>query len=219
MNIATNISATSNTIDDVLTWLDRMGERGIYNPASARFKRNAIEQFMSVLGPEEPRTALYMHEQIDHICDRWAKKENPNPDTARTYKSRASTAVSDYLRYQENPQGFRAKSSPKKSTKKSTAKKPTKLASESTPGPQQPEPQATQQATYQAQSSPRPDSSPLLRNFPMGRDREPFVYALPDGMVVTDVIKIACHLLTLAEDFDPTNAKTSAIFAMARRDG
>ena len=39
-----------------------------------------------------------------------------------------------------------------------------------------------------------------------------------DYYVVADVIKIACHLVTLAEDFDPMNANTAAIFSLARRD-
>ena len=39
-------------------------------------------------------------------------------------------------------------------------------------------------------------------NFPIGKERESFVYTISDSLVVADVIEIACHLVTLAKDFD-----------------
>jgi len=39
-------------------------------------------------------------------------------------------------------------------------------------------------------------------NFPIGKERESFAYTISDSLVVVDVIEIACHLVTLAKDFD-----------------
>jgi len=37
-------------------------------------------------------------------------------------------------------------------------------------------------------------------------------------MTVKDVLKISCHLLTYASDFDPTSKVQSQVFALARAD-
>jgi hypothetical protein len=193
----------TGTLDDVLVWVRKMGEHGMYNPQSARFRRTAIEKFASVLGSDEPRTAAYMHENIDTIATRWMTKEKANPDTGTTYKSRALGALKDYLAYQENPQSMKPRVGPPRGStaKKAAAKKEAK---------QPPEPES---------SPPKSEATPPgadLRTFRLGKDREPFLYAIPDGMTVADVIKIACHLVTMADDFDPMNANTSALFSLTR---
>lgn len=202
----------TGTIDDVLAWVDKMGQRGMYNSSTARFKRNAIEQFVSILGPDEPHTAVYVKDNIDLIAKRWATKENANPETARTYRSRALGAVTDYLNFQEDPSSFKPKSNASRSSapKKATKVDKAAAATESMEAPV-PEPQKT------ATEGTRPGGAEQ-RTFPLGKEREPFAYVLPEGMMVSDVIKIACHLVTLAEDFDPMNAKTAAVFSLARRD-
>lgn len=194
----------TGTISDVLAWVEKMADRGIYNTSTARFKRNALEQFASILAPEEPRTAVYVKDNIDSIAKRWTTKENANPETARTYKSRALGAVTDYLKYQDNPSSIKPKASVPRGT---TAKKAAaKAAAES-----QPPPQPRERDDVKA-------SAGGLRSFPMGSERDPFEFVVPNGMVMNDVIKIACHLMTLADDFDPMNAKTAAVFALARRE-
>ena len=38
------------------------------------------------------------------------------------------------------------------------------------------------------------------------------------GISVKEVLKISCHLLTYATDFDPTNKSQAQVFALARAD-
>lgn len=53
-----------------------------------------------------------------------------------------------------------------------------------------------------------------LRQYPLGTDRAPFRYVLPEGLLLRDVKRIAYHLMTLADDFDPENPTG----ALARRE-
>jgi hypothetical protein len=194
------VSPQPGTIPDALQWLERMGERGIIKHTSVRLRRNAIEQLVSVLAADEPQTVEYVEAHLDAISSRWATLANANPDTARTYESRARTSFRDYTSYRQDPLSFKPRPAPSKSA----GKKPTSTKSTQIEAPKQP-----------SELPPPPPSAPALRNFPLGKDRGHFVFTVPEGMTMADVMKITYHLATLAEDFDPLKVNE---FSMARRE-
>ena len=50
------IPNVENSLDEVKRWIKSMGERGMYQPTSARLRMTALERMVSVLGPEEDKT-------------------------------------------------------------------------------------------------------------------------------------------------------------------
>lgn len=96
-----------HSVDEVKTWLKAMGERGVYGGASARIRATAIERLATVLAKDEPRDAKWLLEHMDDVARRWATKNQANPTTTETYRSRAKATLRDYLEYQKDPAKFR----------------------------------------------------------------------------------------------------------------
>lgn len=91
------------TIAEVKTWLGRMQASGFYGGSSARVRSTALEQLSSVLSDDEPDDASYMLEIIDELATRWETKNDGNPATAKTYRSRASSTLRQFLDHQDDP--------------------------------------------------------------------------------------------------------------------
>lgn len=198
------------TLDDAKAWVDAMSERGMYDPNSARVRATAITRLTSVLSDDEPRIALWVLEHIDEIGQRWARKNNGNSLTTRTYVSRAKTALTDFLKYQTDPMSFKGKSrsaaaKPQRDKKAAGLEnaKPGGLITQVTPIFS--ESAAPASTCGVAQKS---TTSQELRTFPLDANAgRIFRYALPDDGVVhfREVARIFCHLISFADDFDPTN--------------
>lgn len=189
---------TQYELELVKGWLDAMQERGIFNSNTARLRTTAIEQFSTILADDEPKTVSYMLDNIDSITDRWTRKKNANPETAAAYRSRGKIALEEFLAYQVNPTGFKSKARPMGGEKKAPEKEKTSTKAAASPPP-------VTEVT--------PPISALLR-CPIS-DGESFQYKMPDkGLSVADVQRIALHLLTMAQDFDPS--RHTNFFALAR---
>lgn len=102
-------SEASTSLEDVTRWIKQMGERGIYQPATARNRVTALKRLSSVLAEDEPKDAQYLRENIEILCDRWTRKEGANPATANTYLSRSRVVLNDFFEYLRDPRGFKPK--------------------------------------------------------------------------------------------------------------
>jgi hypothetical protein len=184
-------------LNQVKTWLAAMGERGIYQPTSARLRATAIEQITSILAEDERSDPQWVLENLDDLTARWATKNNANGDTAQTYKSRAKGALEDFFRYQQNPLGFKPRVKVVSSVPaKKGERKPTKEASAEVP--------AVAPPPAAAAAAPQP-GAPMDRSYPLDGQGAEFMFRLPSrGLTVRDVQRIAWHLVTMATDFDPT---------------
>lgn len=95
------------TIEDVKRWLRAMGERGLYGGSSVRIRTTALERLTSVMGDDDPTEVSWIVDNIETLTHRWATRNQANPATAATYKSRALSTLRDFVEYHENPTGFR----------------------------------------------------------------------------------------------------------------
>jgi hypothetical protein len=190
-------------VADAVEWAKAMGERGLYSKSSARFRASALQTLSRILADDEPQTAIWMLENLDSVVARWTTLQNANPGTARTYSSRARTALQDYLDYRNDPSSFKGRSRSTKSKSRPT----TKAARRPKDKP-----------VAQAQPIPQLPASPAsrLRTFPITAGE--IKYELPAEFSVKDALKVFCHLITFADDFDPTNPKQARIFALTRID-
>lgn len=191
-NVSTLKSEVNATLDDACVWALAMGERGIYNPTSARLRKTAINQLETILAADEPRTVVYVLEHLKQIANRWAVKNQGSPDTASTYESRVRGTLNDYVAYLKSPTSFAPRvarsQSPSRPAKKGV-------------GSQQPPSGEFEIAS----TSPQPVSVSPMHSCPLGKDRDPFRYEMPkEGLCMAEVLRIAIHLASGAHDFDPT---------------
>lgn len=207
------------SIEAAKVWIEAMGERGKYQPESARFRVTAITRLTAVMGPEEPNDARWLLDNVEELGKRYGRKTNGNPDTIATYVSRAKVALTDFLKFQEDPTSFKGRSGPARSAKPKEERKKATAPVEATPDlssvaipPAGPPPQPISAPQTMAASI------PSVRNFPLGKDGRAIQFNIPsDGLNMREVAKFVCHLMTLADDFDPfNNPKHAAMFQMVK---
>lgn len=216
--------------EEVTGWHQAKADRGEIPQVTVKLRITALNQLLTVLGQDEPRNAEWLLENIEDIGRRWATKTQGNPETARTYTGRAKSALFDYLAWKQDPMKFRFRAKETSSERSKKAKD--KPKAKSTPveaATHPPASLATGGATAStAQTLKSPGAmmgtaggfSEARRTFPLGPNREPFPFELPsDGLTVHDVKRIACHLLTLANDFDPSMPSHAQMFAIINQRG
>lgn len=88
-------------------FLDYLAEKGIGKPETMKSRRIAVSRVAEALGKEE--LADLRKVDVDDLMERFFNLEGAkySPDSMRSYKSRVNTAISDFLRYRENPAGFK----------------------------------------------------------------------------------------------------------------
>lgn len=206
---AQSVNPSTTTIEDVCTWTNLKAERGEIAANSARLRVTALRALTSVLAPEEPRDAASVLGDLQNIARRWATLHSGmKGDTARTYESRAKSAIDDYLAWTKDPTGF-------KFTRRDTASR-TDAGQEKAPA-RKPKPAPSTPVDHAPPPPPPPSNSGSMRSFPLGKDKGEFVFRLPDEITINDVKKIALHLATYATDFDPSVPGQVQVFDLAIR--
>jgi len=193
------------TIEDLIKWADSMAARGTLNPESVRQQKTAIRQLTDVLQPDEPQTVAWVHENLDDLGKR---SSNANPKglrTVATYIAKARALLEAFNEWQADPVHFKprvkGRSGGDEPRKKARVVEPARASLPSAAVP-----------STDLPASPVPGFGELRRmRLPEGRE---FAFYLPgQSFSMNDVQRIACHLLTLAEDFDPS----SGVFALPSR--
>lgn len=207
----TSVNKPTTFFPELEVWVHAMGEKGILPKDKCMRALTALGQITSVLGPDESKDLREVLANIDGLADRWIIKNHANPETGRTYASRARSILQDYLSYQENPRGFSAKPFKPRAKKADSKEKETDtplFAEEPVQASPTPPPVA---ALMEVQPSPLPPvAAPsaasnaawqVMRNFPL-KGKEPFHFRLPEeGLTMEEVCAICCHLITLADGF------------------
>ena len=188
------------TLKDLITWIEDQGARGRYNPNSARMRITAIERLSSVLGEDESTDPKDLAANIDDIGNRYAIATNANSETVRSYLSRARTTLDDFNKFLADPMSFTGRSQGPRSKTTTPRDKDTEASMTATTSSSQSTVQ--EHLPFVAKNPHRPSGGPW-RTFPL-KDARDFVFMLPEGgLAAEDVVRIASHLMTLANDVDP----------------
>lgn len=194
------------SLDEVTTWIQSMGAKGFYQPTSARLRTTALTCLVSVLADDEPKDARSVLEQIGDIARRWATLNNANPDTASSYLSRARSALEHFFEYKADPTKFKPKV--RQRVERGSKGKDVQVSTERT----------AEIVPLDPTTEVPPRTAESGRSFALSRG--PLSFTLPEGgLTVIDVWKLTCHLVTFAEDFDPTNPTHARLFSLVRADG
>lgn len=191
LNVTTN-SSEVKCLNDVKEWVSKMGERGIYTSKSAQVRRSALTSFEEILQQDEPKSIGYVLEHVEDIGDRWGRKNGGNPSTVKTYQARVRGTLREFLQYEESPSDFKPRTRNTSGVKKQD---------------KTPEPQHLVDGSRKRYSA----------SYPLTEDNT-FDYSLPrSGITSKEVYKVALHLITLANDFDPTNPQYVNMFSNVSR--
>lgn len=92
---------------DVQAFLEYLADKGLAKAGTMQARRIAVGRVMETVGEEEFSDVRKI--DVEHIMQRFHNLEGAKftPESLRTYKSRVSTAIADFLRYKENPAGFK----------------------------------------------------------------------------------------------------------------
>ena len=201
-NVRAINEGVNETHDTVCQWVVQMAERGELPENTARIRATALEQMVTVLDGTEPRDPVWLHENIDDIGRRWAVKNTAKPATAITYIGRARTLLGDYLRWKADFKGFKFK-----------IREPETKAKKAAPR----DVEAPAAAPAALPPSPTGAGDVQMRRFPLSDGREDFRFILSPGFTMNDARKIAFHLATLAEDFDPLSPAAASFGLVVSR--
>lgn len=93
--------------DDLIRFLEYLGEKGLIARATASARRTAAAKVLAVLSEEEAQDVILV--DLDRVMSRFDNL-NPRqytPESLQAYRSRLKTALEDFRSYCENPLNFR----------------------------------------------------------------------------------------------------------------
>jgi hypothetical protein len=99
--------AQNRSRDDLIRFLEYLGEKGLTARATASARRTAAAKVLSVLSGDEAQDVIGV--DIDQVMSRF-ENLNPHqytPESLQTYRSRLKTALEDFRSYSDNPVSFR----------------------------------------------------------------------------------------------------------------
>lgn len=224
-NSPVNDSKQAPTLEDVIVWVENQKKKGDMAESSSRLAAVALRAVGEQVAEDEPGHPKWVLDNLDMLLQRYLRR-NPEAksDTARSYGSRARTAITEYMRWDEAPTAYRPKGArgPAKPEKKQEpAKKtlPLALFPHATPTPE-PAPAAA--------PAPPPAAPPIvaehvrkvqpgdLRECPLGAERTFQYLPPPGGMKLKDALRVAFHLFTICDDYDPMVPPTQVFTSLQR---
>jgi len=124
----------------LLEFLDYLAQKGLMKRGTVSSRKAACNNMLGIL--EEDEASDLRKIDLESVANRFAtlKGANYTPDSLQIYRSRVGSAVSDFLRYRENPATFKVKSGTRTSAPQNKAgnskadeQKPTPKFAEPTP--------------------------------------------------------------------------------------
>lgn len=109
--------AQNRSRDDLIRFLDYVGDKGLIPPATASARRTAASKVLAVLSDEEAADVLQV--DLDDVMSRFdnLNKHRFTPESLQAYRSRLKAALRDFCSYSENPVNFRPQGQTRSSKK------------------------------------------------------------------------------------------------------
>ena len=111
----------SKSREALIEFLDYLARKGMLNSNTMSARKAAVNKVFGILDDEEAKDLSSI--DFEGVVQRFANLEGKNytPDSLITYKSRAKSALDDFLLYVENPLAFKVQGGkgPKKTAEKS----------------------------------------------------------------------------------------------------
>jgi len=104
---------------ELMNFMDWLGNKGLLNPTTAKSRKIAAGKVLSALDDNEKLDLRTIDRE--QVFQRFSNKFSKDftPDSLTTYKSRFNSAIDDFLRWIDNPAGFKTGISQKSTKPKS----------------------------------------------------------------------------------------------------
>lgn len=199
----------ANDFSAFLGFLDKTKDRGEINPTTAQARRTACEAVVSMLGTDEPHTVEWVRDHLDDLMRRLVNKNSRlTSASAKTYRSRVSSAILDFLAYQQDPLGWRPKVS---KVSRAEGKQSREETSSAKTGGMKDERLGR---TFSGEGDGGPSSMNYL--FPLRPGHNIEIRNLPKDLKSEEVFRFACFVATLAQDFRPTGSSPFGEMVVAK---
>lgn len=210
--LPTGVNAPA-TVEAVIEWVESQKNKADMGESGARMRTTSLRQMQEQVAPDEPMTAQWLHDNMEHMRARWARR-NPEgkASTGKTYASRARATIREFLDWHASGGKF---------DPFSRSQKPSAAEAKSSGGSKKSQSRRKKEAVPAAPTEPlaAPASAPShgkSRSYEV--EAGEIIFQLPsDGVTFNDVKKFAVHLLTLATDFDISSPEQGQLFAMVVR--
>jgi site-specific recombinase XerC len=109
--------ANEFSVQELNSFLDYLRTKGLMTASAIAARKAAVNSILGILSAEEAKDVRSL--DLDQVAARFAnlKGSGFKPDSLRVYKSRAGSAIADFLAYRKNPMTFRpSKSGQRNST-------------------------------------------------------------------------------------------------------
>ena len=95
------------SVTALLEFLDYLGDKGLANKNTVSARKASANKMLSILDEEEK--ADLRDVDVGELSKRFGNLQGTNytPESLQVYKSRTNAAISDFMRYKENPATFR----------------------------------------------------------------------------------------------------------------
>jgi hypothetical protein len=92
---------------ELIKFLNYVGNKGLLSPATVESRKASVNKVLGILDDEEAADVSKI--DLDNVMRRFANLHGQGytADSLRTYKSRTKSSIDDFLRYVENPLGFK----------------------------------------------------------------------------------------------------------------
>jgi hypothetical protein len=99
--------STGYSVQDLLGFLDYEREKGLVKEGTISAYKAAANAIFGILDAEESQDLRMI--DLERVVTRFANLNSSKftPDSLKTYRSRATTALSDFLAYKSDPIGFK----------------------------------------------------------------------------------------------------------------
>jgi hypothetical protein len=179
--------ANEYSMASLLNFLDYEREKGLVKDATVSARKAAVNAMLGILDPEEAADLRQI--DIDNVMVRFSNLNGSKftPDSLKTYKSRVSSALSDFLAYRESPMNFKPGLTARTTKRSKSTDNDDKLQTQKTPfiGP-------SSGADYGTSSTAFP--------IPIRPDLTVRIVGLPSDLTTREASKIAKVVMALAHD-------------------
>lgn len=99
--------AKNYSADAFFKFMDYLNKKALLKPATARARKAAGSKMLAVLEDEEKQDLREI--DIDDLHERFTNKSGTGytPTSLQVYKSRFKSALQDFIRFTDNPSGFK----------------------------------------------------------------------------------------------------------------
>jgi hypothetical protein len=177
------------SVAELEKFLDYLADKGLMPKQTVVARKSACSKMLSILDEQEKADVRNL--ELEELTTRFINLAGTEytPDSLKTYKSRVSKSIESFLRYKENPSGFKVKQSTPKKTFLKQRVKENHQPSTATAEPS---------INHSQQPLPADQSSGLTLPIPIRDDLVVQIAGLPYDLREAEAQKIANVVLAMA---------------------